>query len=1527
MATQTELEKLALQLQATLNTFKEGSREATAITRQLQIIARLQKELTSGQKELTTRLEAQIQAYEAAIIAGTSRRVRVGDIQARIASATKAYQKALENFGNAGIIIDNITKQLEDAQKVIQPVVKKEITPEQGGISTFLAKTMDRETISQQAGYNRAMYLLPERVPSEEENRKTHERISFEEKETKTVQRLREEIERLNKVRTDPAAYLRQQYTEGYGRQGVEEALRGEELYEEAQRQVPTPQPIEQDLIDKFRKVTIKDQAELERIFEAVGIKTASAEKVLKSIEGLGFTPQDLVNIKGLAGKGRGNLVWDLPFRKMVPIPGTGKINPETGEEEGVQTIPVSATVSINKYGDVLIKTKRQLQDFGAQLMRNVGEFAKWSLAVTLILGPIQKLSELAGIMINNQTQLVDIEIALGNAQKSTTEIFESAAKVGDITGESLNGVLDAFTLAYRATGGTGDEFKRFTDSTRLLNDALILSKLSTLDQAGAIDILTASLKQTGLSLTQGSVLLDKWVRTTKVANVDLETLATSFAIVGDAAEAAGLDTDRLNGLIAAVAETGIASGREAGNAVRAVVSGFQSDKASKELEKLGIALKTVSGEARTFDDIMQDVVKLRVSGTITEENFRKLTLALGGGSRRSALFTTLIENYKRVDQVAQESMKAQGDSSDAVSKQLETVSTSTTKLGNAFISLAQTLGTSGGVLDSFKTLFDLGTGIVKVIDALAGAFGRVTPLLATTIAGLAVIRGKGENWTITQRGRIAGFLSGLSERAIGGEGTIGSRLINRAFVTRENREDLLSKRLGFTITPETMPETQTTKLASGRIASFLTSGKGIGFGLTALAATGNLLDATASSKEKTARIAADLVGGIAGTFIAGPYGAMIGAAISEGFVNSIVLYKGKLQNLFPIPTIEEAPGTIKGTTAKEEEQIMEDLLTKAGSGSRISGVLRSEIFKFIANTSLLVTGSKNRFTTEQAALALSGKTNFFSPLTSRIDPELAKRLQEIETRRQRLEGTTTEFTKETLPFTGLISNIRKQLEAELREQLISREITPSTYSQRFEQLKGIQERSSLYYSTFGKPVFQEMQGKKPEDIFKTFGNIITFGMDEEINQLNIFATAIQDFTEQLKDNSMDAGTYKETLVLLNQTQQDAAAYTEKLNQALIARTKILQTVEFSELTTTQFGTILQRARELQLRELTAQPAFEGDMSKITQYQAGLEPFLVQLSGGIFEQVQGINSQYLQQAVKELEEAGKLSLKGIGFQTFDLARTEFEGIVNGPRYEQILKTLEGFGYKRQEEDIIPILKDGIGPNMRKDWKIVQYLLGEILDTEKKQLQQGLYNFPEGMFAYVPFTGYERGFTGEERTSKTSTISPIKSIPEVTEIQRQNISRITLERKFKEEEAFDRIYKSPTIQETDSRPGSRFDWMKKFPSYQPTPTQMPDRYLRNADQVPTLQKSTLPYYPTQQVPATAPTPVIINPLESLKGLFDSLKNLSTNLRLIVDNHIVLNVDRRVLADIVKQDIRDALVRYQSGTSQSVTMRIM
>lgn len=993
--------------------------------------------------------------------------------------------------------------------------------------------------------------------------------------------------------------------------------------------------------------------------------------------------------------------------------------------------VDYSQEINVDKQGGLsLAPVQRKYQSFTQNVGKDIGDLLKWSIAISAIYAPINALSEAMSQLVENEAKLADVSISLDSSVATTNQAFDDIYQSAQGAGEGVGLVIDAFGQAYRAAGRITNEFDRYGASLKLLDSSLVLSKISTLDQAQAIDVLTAALFQVAgtndmasVAFSNATSVLDQWVRVSKVANVDIATLATGVAVLGDSSEAAGLSLEELNALIATIAETSIAGGREAANIAKALVGNYQQPESIKALGRLGIAVTDVTGKNREFLDVMRDVASLRSQGIIGPPELQRVAMALGGGGiRRAADVARYIENFGRMNQIVSLQEGAGGESAEALSKKLDTVQTSATRLGNSFTNLAQTMGNEGGLLDVFSGTLNFGTKLVDMFDSIASKVGKVAPLLAAVAVG-SLIMGKGG-------------LSGMTDK-----------LANNLTIP-------LATRFGASE-------------RSGMSAAQYLTGRPLGGATGAMGRLGNIPSLAAIAIPALQNIAggnyeeagANIAGGIAGALVGGPIGALLGSAIAEAFVRTTMTYDVQFSDFFAGVISKGVANGGKDAQAQQSiDELMKEAFKEIGGGNEAIGKLRAA-----ALAGQTIPGGRGY--NQQLSRDIGGQ--FATPasaamfLLQKQNPELAATLKSRFAAGGGVPpGTTTYLTErqkelqtpETMKY---LSGLQTGRQNELRTKLISGEMKPAEYAKQMGYLSAYTDTATRYMAALGDEV-GKVGGDfgSSKDAYISFLDILSSGNDELLNQINAQISAIEYYQGLLSTwtpgtpikNMMTGEEFTPTDI--NQIKGLLVDVTKATSMTAYkgAQQVRLQNLNIPEV----FGGNI-NPTPMQDIQLAKQEALKVQQRRYAElspedYQALVDSFdtfsqLVEDSGKVFyDKVTGIDKSIYGEVFQDLQKQGRISSTGkdLGFQQMDITRPQLEQAV--ARANQLSGQLQKQfpGYEPNMEDTLIATSDEQISKQHTDMKLLQYVLQQILDTEKKQLE-GIYNLPEGSSFWVPLT--------------------------------------------------------------------------------------------------------------------------------------------------------------------------------------------
>jgi hypothetical protein len=343
-------------------------------------------------------------------------------------------------------------------------------------------------------------------------------------------------------------------------------------------------------------------------------------------------------------------------------------------------------------------------------------------------------------------------------------------------------------------------------------------------------------------------------------------------------------------------------------------------------------------------------------------------------------------------------------------------------------------------------------------------------------------------------------------------------------------------------------------------------------------------------------------------------------------------------------------------------------------------------------------------------------------------------------------------------------------------------------------------------------------------------------------------------------------------------------------------------------------------------------------------------------------------------AESELEKSGTISnAKGIGFQTYDVTSQQLAGVVNGAQYTQMAENLQNLGYKLDEQTEIAVTSEGNLNSYTKDWKIVQYLLQQILDTEKDQLE-GFYNFPADMFPYIPVTnGLLSTMQGGGTTTNITLPETIKnktfeemypetgagigggvSFADTTPTKEagwksfwkdkldiySDWGKPTTDKTFANQSLTDKLLNPPEVTLPENIATSVSSSVTSLQNIENTikeifsiltgtQTNKPNEEIIPKDMIELVKGNALQQSTTQLPSVLSNTGLgtgfdfaaLTGSITSAMANFTmtSLKNLTTRLSLNINNRTVLQVNGRVLAEIVRPYLKDELVRYSNGVS--------
>lgn len=364
-----------------------------------------------------------------------------------------------------------------------------------------------------------------------------------------------------------------------------------------------------------------------------------------------------------------------------------------------------------------------------------------WMVATTAVIGAIRKIQQSVQLWKDLEITLERIGITTSSVGDALHEFFDLTADVAIRMGMPIEQTLQGMDLALRATASYENQVQRTATAQLMLRDAAILGNIAGMQFNQAIDILVGSLRQTGMELDQGILLLDKWVAVAKQAAVSVNDLSQGFAIMSSAAASAGLTIDQVNGLIAALSEAVTLGPVQVGNAIRALMATLYNPGSIKTLQRFGIAVRDTTGEFRSFWEILTELSSMVVTGALSEEQILQIAKAAGAGQRRYAQFVALLKNWDSAVRVSTISANAQGDALAANERIVNTLTNAWDQFTAAQNKLFYTIGTKSGAIQDLTDLMQALAATFSFFAGMSEPLARSIKLVAQLTTSLLVLK------------------------------------------------------------------------------------------------------------------------------------------------------------------------------------------------------------------------------------------------------------------------------------------------------------------------------------------------------------------------------------------------------------------------------------------------------------------------------------------------------------------------------------------------------------------------------------------------------------------------------------------------------------------------------------------------------------------------------------------------------------------------------------------------------------------
>ena len=369
----------------------------------------------------------------------------------------------------------------------------------------------------------------------------------------------------------------------------------------------------------------------------------------------------------------------------------------------------------------------RSLDDFDSKvqtLAQPVGQFADSVLKIDAALLAVgaTMVAFAVGEAVRFESAQLDLQKVLGESEGS---VDQYASTIRDLSLEY--GVLKTDTTNSAA------EFKQanFTieESLRLVEAALIATKISELDANEASQLLKTTIKGFGLEAADVVGVLDTWNEASNNFNTNTREIALGLSDLAPIAAQVGLSLDETASLLLPIIER-FGSGSEAAIALKAALLGMVSPSTAQALDDLGISQRDANGEIRNAGDILRDVQVAYQTLTPEQQLYNTGLLV---GKNQAARLTPVLSDLNGTLEAQEVLAGKSGSAMEELAVRMQATEISIDRLKTAFSSAQEAIGKNflTGVKGSAEALKELLISIEDVVNdgGLAPLFNLMQPL------------------------------------------------------------------------------------------------------------------------------------------------------------------------------------------------------------------------------------------------------------------------------------------------------------------------------------------------------------------------------------------------------------------------------------------------------------------------------------------------------------------------------------------------------------------------------------------------------------------------------------------------------------------------------------------------------------------------------------------------------------------------------------------------------------------------------
>ena len=370
-----------------------------------------------------------------------------------------------------------------------------------------------------------------------------------------------------------------------------------------------------------------------------------------------------------------------------------------------------------------------------------VGKALKQFSIYAILLRTIKKvLREVKTTIVSLDKSLTEQAMVTSLTRQQTYKLLKSYQELAAQTGATTKEVASVAT-EYMKQG------KSIQDALTLTQAAVSAAKIAGISTADSVNYLTTALNGFRLSAEDAMSVSDKFAAVAASSATDYNELAVALSKVASQANLAGMSIDYTTALLAKGLETTREAPETMGTALKTIIARMREmsdfgetlegdtdvNNVERQLAYVDIALKNTNGELRSTEDVLDELG--RKWNTLSTNQQAAIAKALAGTRQQSRLIA-MMDDYDRVIELQQISLRSAGATSAQAATYLEGLEASINKINVAVEKLVSTLSNSewiqgivnaiGSLLEGINSILNNSLGMQIVFSAISMIVGQM---------------------------------------------------------------------------------------------------------------------------------------------------------------------------------------------------------------------------------------------------------------------------------------------------------------------------------------------------------------------------------------------------------------------------------------------------------------------------------------------------------------------------------------------------------------------------------------------------------------------------------------------------------------------------------------------------------------------------------------------------------------------------------------------------------------------------------